>query len=170
MDTVWRRHPWLWPIFSILARANTLFPETGQDVPAQMIVRNYRTDDGLPWQTWERTFDFGQVRRRFNARVTFDPRRGQALEHTGPGGRLEAPWRVELVGGRMTIDAADVSLRIGRVRVPLPRVLSVAVRAIQTTDPATPDRIHIDLSLENPLLGPVFGYEGTFQVERRPKT
>ena len=70
----------------------------------------------------------------------------------------------------MMIDAPDVSVRIGRVRVPLPRLLSVGARAIQTTDSATPDQIHIDLSLQNPLLGAVFGYEGTFRVERRPKT
>ena len=38
--------------------------ETGQNVPATMVVRNHRTDDGRPWQTWERTFDFGHVRRR----------------------------------------------------------------------------------------------------------
>jgi len=170
MDMVWRRHAWLWPMFSILARADILFPETGEDIPAQMIVRNYRTEDGRPWQTWERTFDFGHVRRRFDARVTFDPRRGETLEHTGPGGRLEAPWCMGLDGGRMTIDALAVFLRIGRLRVPLPRLFSVAVRAIQTIDPATPDKIHIDLSLQNPLLGPVFGYEGTFRVERRPKT
>jgi hypothetical protein len=102
--------------------------------------------------------------------VTFDQRRGQTIEHTGPGGRLEAPWRVELEGGRMMIDALAVFLRIGRLRLRLPRLLSAGVRAIQTTDSATPDQIHIDLSVHNPLLGPVFGYEGTFRVERRPKT
>ena len=53
-------------------------------------------------------------------------------------------------------------LRIGRWRMPVPRLLSVAARAIQTADPATPDQIHIDLSLVSPLLGPVFGYRGTF--------
>ena len=170
MDTIWRRHAWLWPMFSMLARADILFPETGRDIPAEMIVRNYRTEDGRPWQSWERTFDFGHVRRRFDACVTFDPRRGQTIEHTGPGGRLEAPWRMELEGGRMMIDALAIFLRIGRLRLRLPRLLSAGVRAIQTTDAATPDQIHIDLSLHNPLLGAVFGYEGTFRVERRPKT
>jgi uncharacterized protein (TIGR01777 family) len=170
MDTVWRRHAWLWPMFSILARANTLFPETGRDIPAQMTVRNHRTEDGRPWQTWERIFDFGHVRRRFDARVTFDARSGQVLEHTGPGGRLETHWRIERDGGRMLIEALALFVRIGRLRVRLPRLFSVAVRAVQTIDPAAPDQIHIDLSLRNPLLGPVFGYEGSFRVERRPKT
>ena len=43
MDSVWRRHPWLSPIFAILARADTLFPETGRDIPATMVVRTFRT-------------------------------------------------------------------------------------------------------------------------------
>jgi hypothetical protein len=167
MDRVWHRRVWLMPLFWILARVDTLFPETGRDVPATMTVRNYRDADGLPWQTWERTFALGRVRRRFDARMTYDPVRGQTVEHTGPGGRLEVPWRVQVSDNRLQIDALSVSLRIGSLRLPLPDLLSVRVRAIETADPVKPDDIHIDLVLSNRLLGPIFGYEGTFRVERR---
>ena len=77
---------------------------------------------------------------------------------------------MELDGGRLTIDTVGFFVRIGRWRVRLPRLLSLAVRAVETTDDVTPDQIHIDLRVDSPLLGPVFGYAGTFRVEGRPRT
>jgi uncharacterized protein (TIGR01777 family) len=167
MERVWHRFRWLTPILWLLAQTKTLFPETGTDIPATMTVRTYRDQAGRPWQTWERTFAFGRRRRYFNARLTYDAAHGRAVEHTGPGGLLEVPWRVERKAGRLEIEALSVALRLGRLRIPLPSVCSVRVRAVETADPATPDHIHIDLSLRHPWLGPVFGYEGTFRVERR---
>ena len=168
MDRVWHRYRWLTPILWLLAQTRTLFPETGRDIPATMSVRTFRDAAGEPWQTWQRTFAFGGRHRFFNARMTFDPLTGRAIEHTGPGSLLEVPWQIERRAGMLEIEALSVALRLGRVRIPLPSACSVGVHATETTDPATPDQIHIELALRNPWLGPVFGYEGTFRVERRP--
>lgn len=168
MDRVWHRYRWLTPILWLLAQANTLFPETGRNVPATMTVRSYRDRRCQPWQSWQRTFTFVQRRRHFDARMTVDLVHGRAVEHTGPGGLLEVPWRIDLREDRLQIDALSVALRLGSLRLRLPDVCCVRVRAIETADPAHPNQIQIDLSLTHPWLGPVFGYDGTFRVERRP--
>ena len=48
MYRVWRRPAWLWPVFWLLARPNILFPETGTDIPATMIIRAGRDRRGRP--------------------------------------------------------------------------------------------------------------------------
>ena len=38
MHQIWRRHGWLRPVFTLLAWADILFPETGWDVPVSLTI------------------------------------------------------------------------------------------------------------------------------------
>src|SRR5262245_44842588 len=87
MDRIWRRPAWLWPIFWLLSRPRILFPETGSDVPATMFIVAGRDSLGRPYQRWCRTFAFTPPR-HFDARMGYDPVRGQVVEWFGPSGRL----------------------------------------------------------------------------------
>src|SRR5690349_3867607 len=62
MHQIWRRHGWLRPLFTMLAWADVLFPETGRNVPVSLTIER----DGHRGDVWQRTFAFARER-RFNA-------------------------------------------------------------------------------------------------------
>jgi len=163
MHRIWHRHQWLNPFFSLLARADIFFPESGRDVPASMIVT--QTREGVDWR---RTFSFPRVR-RFNATMTYrfageGRGGGSVIECVGPARSLEIPWQVRVLGrDTIEITTGRLMLRAGRYRLPIPGPLQVAVRVIER---AVDDGIHVDLVLRHPILGALFGYEGTFAVHR----
>ncbi len=167
MDRVWHRPRWLWPLFRALAWTDTLFAETGEDVPATMTIAAGRDRDGGPYQTWRRTFSF-RTPRRFNATLSYDRRLGAVVEWLGAAKRVAVVWELRFPTPlTLEIVTAGWALRLGRRLVRLPRPLGVAVRAAERDDAGRDDLIHIDLTVAHPLLGPLFGYAGTFQLRRR---
>lgn len=164
MDRIWHRPAWLWPIFWLLTRPSILFPEVGIDVPATMLIVAGRDRRGQPCQRWDRTFAF-RTPRRFDAVMGFDPERGQVVELFGRRELLEITWDVHFhPPDTMEIATRRVALRLGRHRLPIPRPLCVAVRAEERA--VRDDLITIDLKLSVPLLGTIFGYEGSFRLRR----
>jgi hypothetical protein len=158
MHLVWHRHTWLRPFFGLLARVDILFPESGRDVPASMTIA--RGDQGTAWR---RTFSFAKIR-RFNAMMTYQPQVG-LVERIGPGGVIEVPWRVRSLGrDTIEITTGRLRMRAGPLRLPIPAVLQVAVRAVER---AVASGIHVDLVVSHPVLGAIFGYDGTFAVRRQ---
>ena len=164
MDHVWRRPAWLWPVFWLLTRPDILFPETGTDVPATMTIVAGRDGRGRPYQRWSRTFAFTPPR-HFVATMGYDPERGQVVEWFGRTGRLEVAWDVRFrPPDTIEIATRGATLRLGRRRLPVPRPLCIAVRAVERAD--RDDTITIDLRLAVPVLGAVFGYAGAFRLRR----
>jgi Domain of unknown function (DUF4166) len=162
MTRVWHRPRWIGPALGLLALAGLLFPETGHDVPAQMTVTAELTPDGRARQVWRRTFCFWRRRRRFVSAFVHDARRGTVVERVGPGELVRIPWRLQV---------RDGDLRIGTVRMylgplPLPRCLTGEVLATERA--VGPCAIDVTLIVRHPFLGPVFGYEGRFEVRREP--
>jgi hypothetical protein len=164
MDHVWHRPRWLWPFFWALAQIDALFPETGRDISARMVMSAGRDPDGGPIQYWQRTFAFRTVR-RFNAITGYDAGLGRAVEWIGPRRMLQFVWDVCFEApNRIVITTARCALRLGPWRLWLPRWLTGTVRAIEHADRSRDDTIHIDLALTHLLLGAIFGYEGTFRI------
>jgi hypothetical protein len=162
MDRVWRRHRWLDPALLMMARQRVLFPDAGRDVPATLRVHALRDGEGAPRQFWARRFGFAVVR-AFDAEVSFDSNRGAIVERMGPGRWLEVDWRMEPAGAHgLAIVARGGRLRMGRLTVPLPAILTPRARAIQHG--VGDDSITIDLTIGLPLLGPILGYSGTFRL------
>ena len=105
--------------------------------------------------------------------MTYQPQLG-VVERVGPGGVIEVPWRIRSLGRDLIeITTGRLALRAGRLRLPIPAILQIAVRAAER---AAADTIHVDLVVTHPALGPIFGYDGTFTVWRealdraRPKS
>jgi Domain of unknown function (DUF4166) len=156
MDRIWHRPRWIRPLLACLARVDTLFPEQGEDVPTTMLV----TAD----HRWLRTFSVARRVRRIDAAMSWDERRGRIVERMGPRGALELTWQVSFVPP----DAIEIVARMDAVRVrgrrlALPRLLQIDAH---TVDTARGDRLRCELTVRHPLLGPIFGYDGTFEVRR----
>src|SRR5207248_10596381 len=63
----------------------------------------------------------------------------------------------------IAITTVRLMMRAGRLRLPIPGVFQVAVRA---TERAVSDTISVDLVVSHRFLGAIFGYDGTFAVRR----
>jgi hypothetical protein len=157
MRRIWHGHTWLRPLFTLLARVDILFPESGRDIPASMTIA--RVGDGVAWR---RTFSFATIR-RFDATMTFQPESG-VVERIGPAGVIEVPWRIRSLGSdTIEITTGPLRLRTGLLRIPIPAALQVAVRAVER---AVANAVHVDLVVTHPVLGAIFGYDGSFTVRR----
>lgn len=125
MHQIWRRHGWLRPLFTLLAWADILFPETGRDVPASLTIE----PDGHGGDVWRRTFAFTRER-RFNATMAYEG--SSVIERLGPRGMLQVPWHLNVQSrDSIQIVTGETYLRVGGLRLRFPRWLRFKVAAIQ---------------------------------------
>jgi hypothetical protein len=168
MRRVWHRPRWLWPVFWLLAQGNTFFPETGHNIPAQLIVRAGRGANGEPWQTWERIFYFPGRQRRYASQMTYDSRRALVAEWQGPNQMLQEMAEVRFTPPN-TLEFLTVEswAHFGRNRVGLPRGGWVTAHVVETAHTEQTALSDVRLTITHPWFGPIFGYEGTFRARRR---
>jgi hypothetical protein len=166
IDEVWHQPRWLALPLWLSTLTNVLFPETGRNIPARLVVSPARTRDGRSVQLWRRTFRFPRAR-RFNATLAYDPVSDSLIEALGPGGVLETDWSARYVPpARLVIESRNAWIRLGFLRIPLPASLTPRVRVIQDAA-ASPDSVRVDFLMRHPFLGDIFGYSGTFRRSRR---
>lgn len=166
MERVWSVR-WARPLLRLLSRWDVLFPETGTNVPTTMHIFVGRDRAGRLCHYWNRTFVLPDAVRRIDAHLVWEPDRKWVAEWMGPGGCFEMAWHVRyLPPSAIEVNARLEALRLGRLRVRLPRPLQVDAYTVDTADPQHEDVIRCALCLTNPLLGPLCGYEGTFRLRR----
>jgi hypothetical protein len=166
MARVWSRPAWLRPLFSLFAMLDLIFPETGHDIPVKVTISNEKGHDGRTEQVWSRDFEFRR-HRKFVARVAYDDKTGQICESFGPGGCIVSKWDIRLAGPDVIeIRTTSFALRVKNRLVPLPRLLTAEVIAVEKAIAAPDPTIYIDLLMTNALFGPIFGYEGEFKISR----
>ena len=153
MECVWHRPRWLRPILGLLARRDLLFPETGADVPAWLVIEP--TGDGQ--QHWRRTFRFS-VLRRFDAVMAHDGT--HVVERLG---RVELPWELEYRPPvTLVVTTGNPRIRLAGRLVNVPRRVAPSARAVEIATGVS--EIAVELVVSAPLLGPVFGYAGRFRL------
>lgn len=158
MRRVWRRGRALRPLFSLLAHFDVLFPETGTDVPASLLIRPLAGGG----HRWERTFVFPRPR-HFDATLAFSPELGRIVELVGPGGCIEMAWDVRFEPpARLLVRTAGARLRVGRHAVPLPDALAPCVAVVQ--EATAEGELVVDLVVSHVAFGAIFGYDGRFHL------
>jgi hypothetical protein len=153
MERIWHRPPWIRPLLMLLARHDLLFPETGSNVHAALVITN-----GPGRQQWRRTFEFDSLTRRFDAVLLGEG--DQVIEQLG---RLHLRWVVGFERpATVHIRTAGGWVGFARRRIPLPRFLLPEVRAVEVTTGRS--TLTATIEATHPLLGPFFGYSGTFRL------
>jgi hypothetical protein len=164
MRRVWHRPWWLTPLLWLAGHAGMLFAEQGRNVPVSLTITGSRDGAGRPVQRWSRRFRFRTVR-RFDTFVSYDAERGLIVDRVGPGRLLAMEslmeWRTT---GELVMWNTGWSLRAGAVRIGLPSSLLGSVIGVQTVHPSGSGRMGIAMRMSHPLLGEIFGYEGTVQL------
>jgi hypothetical protein len=169
MRRIWRREGWRGrlaaPFLWIGLLANTLFHETGRDIPFTLENTVTNLPDGRISMTWIRRFYFRNCCRGFDAVMIFDRARGVIVDQIGLTRHLEVELHPRVHDGAMILESGRQWFRIWRWRMPVPRWFAgtAHVREYQISD----TELGISVTISNPLLGNFFGYEGVFGPARR---
>ncbi len=154
------RAPLLRPLFAMLGRGNVAFAEHGEDV--QFTIRNTPGPGGVLHGV--RAFAFPTATRRMfdTMRVV----RGRLIDRVGSRGRVEVELDLVVSEGLMRMQSRRVALRVGGVRMPLPRLVTLVIEErASASDQASQ---HVDVRMTTPLLGEIYGYRGSFTYWLRP--
>lgn len=166
MDRIWRGTPrtrlLLKPFLAVGDRRNVLLDATGTDVPFRIDNHPYLDGYGRETVTFVRTFQFPDRPRRFDATMVFSEQRNCVVDYLGTHQHLAVDlWFAATRGGALEIRSGAFRLYEGPfgVRLPRPVVGQAVVR--ESFDDST-GRFRIRVRVTNPVLGPLFGYEGSF--------
>ncbi|MCI0486667.1 MAG: DUF4166 domain-containing protein [Blastocatellia bacterium] len=171
MRRVWRIGGWrglmAWPFLKVGQWTGNLFADTGTDIRFELENRVTALPDGRASMTWDRAFYFPKGTRRFNAVMVFDTEREVIVDRLGKSGHLEVELYPQIREGALWIQSGKQRLRIGPLRIPLPRWFTgrASVREWQEADGS----LEVSVMVHNPLLGDFFGYEGTFTEIVQPE-
>ncbi|RLV54660.1 DUF4166 domain-containing protein [Aeromicrobium phragmitis] len=165
MRRVWRGPAYLEPFLRLGTLRNILFPESGWNVP--FTIENHAYVDGLGRETvsFVRTFDVANGRRRrFDATMIQVPGVG-VVDFLGTHQHLAVALDLQVVDGALDIRSrAQAFVLPGGRSVALPLWATVVARVRERYDDEAQEYV-IDVRVEHPRWGPVFGYDGRFVCE-----
>jgi hypothetical protein len=127
-------------------------PSAGEGVRVCLSVT--QTEDGAA-ERWHRTFE-GRVFDTLQREGTG----GLLAERAGP---VELLFRLSVEGGALVYTQAGAALRVGPLRVPLPRPLAPRVEARERAADDG-EGVLVYVSSGAPLVGPMLSYEGRLRV------
>jgi hypothetical protein len=170
MSEVWRGPWWTLPFLFLGSTRRVLFPSRGRDVP--FTVSNYAYVDGLGRETvtWSRRFQFRRRFRIFDATMVHSKQRDVLIDYLGTHQHLAVDIHCSVDDdGAMCIRTGEQRLYEGPIAFRFPLLFSGVAEVREWWDDDT-QRFGIDVRVTNKLLGPLFGYRGTFTVAERPCT
>jgi uncharacterized protein DUF4166 len=135
----------------LLARLMRL-PSAGTDVPVCLAVTTHARGE-----RWARTFgaDAPLVTEQW-------PGAGGALiERIGP---TEVRYRLEVAGGALYYRHTGTALRLGPIRLPLPRSFAPRISARESALPEE-KLTHISVEVSYPLIGRLISYKGFIEIK-----
>lgn len=156
---------WLVPLFAAIARADALFGERGR---AGLTVVNVPHADshGRLCLSSTRTFAFADVTRTMQDTMLAG-RDGLLHDFLGRSRFLEVSLRLSVSPeGWLRMRSVGTWLWVGRVRIPVPQILSARVDLLERWDAETASQ-RVEVTLTHPILGRVFEYRGSFEYDPR---
>ena len=168
MARIWHGRPYTLPFLYVGTWRRIMFPEHGANVP--FTIQNYAYVDsfGRETVTWIRTFQT-RKKRRFDATMIYSPQRGRIVDYLGSHQHLA-------VDIHLAVDEKTKGLRLrsgeqrfyeGFLGFRFPPLFSGVADVCEWYDDQT-ERYRISVHVTNPIWGPLFGYEGSFDVEWKP--
>ena len=168
MDDVWRGPWWTLPFLLLGSTRRVLFPSRGHRVP--FTIANYAYVDrfGRETVTWARRFHFRRRSRAFDATMVYSKGRDKIVDYLGTHQHLAVDLDCWVdAEGAMCIRSGEQRFYEGSVAFRFPLILSGLANVREWWDEAA-GCFRIEVHVANKLLGPLFGYRGSFSVEQRP--
>jgi Domain of unknown function (DUF4166) len=168
MDEVWRGPWWTLPFLLLGSVRRVLFPSRGKRVP--FTIANYAYIDrfGRETVTWARRFHFPRRTRAFDATMIFSKRRDAIVDYLGTHQHLAVDLHCWVDDeGAMCIRSGEQRFYEGPVAFRFPLIFSGVADVREWWDEVAAC-FRIEVHVANELLGPLFGYRGSFTVEEHP--
>jgi hypothetical protein len=164
MNKVWRKKGLAgvlsYPILWLASLSDILFIESGENVAFELNNEiTFGANDSVT-MTWDRKFHFPSGTRRFFAVMTFDQQRAVLMDYFGRYHFLEAELHPQAIEGALLLVSGRQHLRLGGIRLPIPRLLAgnATIKEWEESD----GMMRISVTVSNALIGDFFGYEGRF--------
>ena len=158
-DVVGTPRRWLWPALRLLAAEGIMFPAWQRQVPFTVVNRPFVDARGNLAVGAVRRFRFDSGERSMIDAITAE--RGGLVDHPGRSRRLASRLSGTVVDGRLTLVSTVLTVRLGRVRLRVPRAIAPTVALVERFDVAD-GRQHVALEVRAPLIGRVYEYSGSF--------
>lgn len=164
MNRVWYAKWAALPLY-IGTKRHIMFPCAGKRVP--FTIENYAYVDsyGRETVTWIRKFRFPGKVRRFDATMIYSRTRNRIVDYLGDRQHLAVDLDVTVApGGGIRIRSGEQRFYEGPLQFRFPRPFTGAADVCEWYDEEA-QTFKIEVTVTNPLLGPVFGYSGSFRAE-----
>lgn len=146
---------WLWPVLRVLERRGVVAACWERDVPFR--VENLTLASRaigtrvfhLPGRDWT-----------MRDAVAATPH-GRVVDELGEPALIAACFDIAVHDGALRLTSRSVGIRLGRLRLRIPRALSPVVRLSERFDDAS-GRQFVALTIDAPLIGRVYEYRGDF--------
>jgi hypothetical protein len=141
-----------------------MFPEQGRAVP--FTIKNYAYKDSYGRETisWIRTFKTN-VTRRFDAYMIFSESRGCIVDYLGSHQHLAVDIELSVdERGGLRLRSGSQRFYEGLIGFRFPMLFSGVADVCEWYEESD-HKFHIEVSVRNPVWGPLFGYRGSFQAE-----
>jgi hypothetical protein len=169
MEEIWKGRFYTLPFLYVGTWRRIMFPETGRNIP--FTIENYAFLDRFGRETvsWIRTFQTRRAR-RFDAYMIYSESRGRIVDYLGSHEHLavDIDLSVDDEGG-LRLHSGAQRFYEGPVGFNFPMLFSGTADVREWYDERA-RRFRIVVTVQNKTWGPLFGYQGSFDVEWRTVT
>lgn len=152
---------WLWPLLRPLQQHGVIYAGWAEHVPFRIENRTIASralaerEFHLPHGTW--TMRDAVALGRY----------GRVVDELGEPGIVVASFNIAVDDGALSLTSHRVGLRLGNLRVRVPRFVSPVVRLTERFDDERAQQ-HIALTITAPLFGLIYEYDGwfTYRIEK----
>jgi hypothetical protein len=166
MDEIWHGQFYTLPFLYIGTWRRIMFPESSQCTP--FTIENYAYVDqfGRETVTWVRTFR-GQEVRRFDAYMIYSEERKCIVDYLGSHQHLAVDLELSVnANGGLQIRSGAQRFYEGLIGFRFPMMFSGVADVCEWYDDDA-GVFRISVNVHNPIWGRLFGYHGSFKVERK---
>lgn len=157
----------LFPFYQFASKLNFLFPESGKNIPFTLANRSLINQDNEAEVSWERTFFFPKVTRKFNAKMTIDLDKQLVKDYLGDVPLFYSDLLFDVTKeGFLMITSGTQKVVVGEKEVLIPNLFKGRVTVLEGYDEVK-DVYTIHVSIYNSLIGRIMMYAGEFTESTR---
>jgi len=167
MHRIWHGRFYTLPFLYLGTWRRIMFPEYGNNIPFTIDNYAYRDSFRRETVTWLRTFQTTHPR-RFDAYMIHSAARNRIVDYLGTHQHLavDIDLSVDPRGG-LRLRSGEQRFYEGIVGFRFPMFFSGIADVCEWYDDATA-RFNIEVNVHNRIWGPLFGYNGSFEVQWKP--
>jgi len=151
---------WLWPLLRLFEKRGVIYAGWAQNVPFRIANRTIASracaerEFDLPGRTWI-------------MRDAVVVRNGRVIDELGEPGTVVASFDVDVRNHALTLTSHQVGLRLGNLRLQIPRFLAPVVHLTERFDDERGQQ-NVALTITAPLFGLIYEYDGwfTYRIEK----